>query len=81
MWDDFQSDGTKTANDAEINAKYAKRELRIVTETNREQLPTAPSPSWIGQAPLRNSHGARLLTHVLDFKAMAERSSPRGSNR
>jgi hypothetical protein len=25
--------------DEEINAKYAKRELRIVTESNREQLP------------------------------------------
>lgn len=27
------------ASDAEINAKYSSRELRIVTESNREQLP------------------------------------------
>lgn len=39
MWRDLPPLSTKIPSDSEINEKYAKRELRIVTETNREQLP------------------------------------------
>ncbi len=41
--------------DEEINAKYAKRELRIVTESNREQLPNfveaLKRPDWMELRP------------------------------
>src|SRR5580698_9935907 len=41
--------------DEEINAKYAKRELRIVTESNREQLPNfveaLKRPGWMELRP------------------------------
>jgi len=43
--------------DEEINAKYAKRELRIVTESNREQLPNfvealkRSNPAWMELRP------------------------------
>jgi hypothetical protein len=41
--------------DADINAKYASRELRIVTESNREQLPNfveaLKRPSWMELRP------------------------------
>ena len=39
MWSKAPADDAHKLNDDEINAKYAKRELRIVTESNREQLP------------------------------------------
>lgn len=41
--------------DEEVNAKYAKRELRIVTESNREQLPNfveaLKRPGWMELRP------------------------------
>ena len=39
MWHDLPPERLQPPTDDEINEKYAKRELRIVTETNREQLP------------------------------------------
>jgi len=39
MWEKPVSQNVVRPLDEEINAKYAKRELRIVTESNREQLP------------------------------------------
>lgn len=39
MWKLPTKQNTPQLTDEEINAKYAKRELRIVTESNREQLP------------------------------------------
>jgi hypothetical protein len=39
MWSKTPADDISKLNDDEINAKYGKRELRIVTESNREQLP------------------------------------------
>ena len=39
MWEKATTDDDRRLNDDEINAKYEKRELRIVTEMNREQLP------------------------------------------
>lgn len=39
MWGAEQEVKLPKLGDDEINAKYAKRELRIVTESNREQLP------------------------------------------
>ncbi|WP_009961805.1 DUF262 domain-containing protein [Verrucomicrobium spinosum] len=39
MWQDLPASDSGESSDSQINAKYAKRELRIVTETNREQLP------------------------------------------
>jgi len=39
MWLKTPAESTRRLNDDEINAKYARRELRIVTESNREQLP------------------------------------------
>ncbi len=41
--------------DEEINLKYSKRELRIVTESNREQLPNfveaLKRPNWMELRP------------------------------
>lgn len=55
MWDDLPSDGQKAVSDVDINSKYAKRELRIVTETNREQLPNFVAalqrPNWMKLQP------------------------------
>jgi Protein of unknown function DUF262 len=39
MWSGLKPEQPTKLDDAEINAKYLKRELRIVTEVNREQLP------------------------------------------
>lgn len=39
MWTTLVPEKTQAPTDEEINQKYAKNELRIVTETNREQLP------------------------------------------
>jgi hypothetical protein len=39
MWSVEPPNSDRRLNDDEINTKYAKRELRIVTEMNREQLP------------------------------------------
>jgi len=39
MWVKPPASRNSRMNDDEINAKYGKRELRIVTENNREQLP------------------------------------------
>jgi hypothetical protein len=39
MWRDTGLNSSEPATVDEINQKYGKRELRIVTETNREQLP------------------------------------------
>ena len=39
MWLKRPTDPERRLNEDEINAKYSKRELRIVTEMNREQLP------------------------------------------
>lgn len=39
MWDNFKPERAQPPTDEEINQKYVKNEQRIVTETNREQLP------------------------------------------
>lgn len=39
MWGDLPPERSQRPTDTEINEKYAKKERRIVTETNREQLP------------------------------------------
>jgi hypothetical protein len=39
MWSKEPGEADRRLNDDEINLKYGKRELRIVTEMNREQLP------------------------------------------
>jgi hypothetical protein len=39
MWTKLAKEPPTRTSDEDINAKYAKRELRIVTESNREQLP------------------------------------------
>jgi hypothetical protein len=39
MWSNIRDEIAEKLNDDQINAKYLKRELRIITEVNREQLP------------------------------------------
>jgi len=39
MWEKSEKETRLRISDEDINAKYATRELRIVTESNREQLP------------------------------------------
>ena len=55
MWEGTARERVRKPTDDEINQKYAKRELRIVTETNREQLPNFVSalnrPSWMDLKP------------------------------
>jgi uncharacterized protein YlaN (UPF0358 family) len=55
MWEDLPSESIRPPTDAEINHKYAKREVRIVTETNREQLPNFVAAlkrtDWINLQP------------------------------
>lgn len=55
MWSKKSSDSERRLNDDEINAKYSKRELRIVTEMNREQLPNfvdaLKRPNWMELRP------------------------------
>lgn len=55
MWDKFTPERVKPPTDDEINQKYVKSELRIVTETNREQLPNFVSalkrPEWMSLQP------------------------------
>lgn len=55
MWKDLPPEPAHPATDDEINQKYAKRELRIVTETNREQLPNFVAalrrPEWMNLQP------------------------------
>jgi hypothetical protein len=55
MWAKDSAESNRRPNDDEINAKYAKRELRIVTEMNREQLPNFVEalrrPGWMELRP------------------------------
>lgn len=55
MWDKLPAESNLKMTDEEINAKYAKRELRIVTESNREQLPNfveaLKRPNWMELRP------------------------------
>jgi hypothetical protein len=55
MWDKLPTESDRKMSDEEINAKYAKRELRIVTESNREQLPNfveaLKRPNWMELRP------------------------------
>ena len=55
MWDKLPADNPSRMSDSEINDKYNKRELRIVTETNREQLPNFVEalnrPGWMDLRP------------------------------
>jgi hypothetical protein len=55
MWQDLPSDRLQPPTEDEINEKYSKRELRIVTETNREQLPNFVAalkrPGWMKIQP------------------------------
>ena len=55
MWDDVRPESDRVLSDDEINAKYGKRELRIVTESNREQLPNfveaLKRPNWMELRP------------------------------
>jgi hypothetical protein len=51
MWDDVRPETDRILSDDEINIKYGKRELRIVIESNREQLPNfveaLKRPNWM----------------------------------
>ena len=55
MWKLPTKQSPQRLTDEEINAKYAKRELRIVTESNREQLPNfveaLKRPGWMELRP------------------------------
>lgn len=55
MWDQDPGESSRRPNDDEINVKYGKRELRIVTEMNREQLPNfveaLKRPGWMELRP------------------------------
>jgi hypothetical protein len=55
MWLKGSGDSDRKLNDDEINSKYGKRELRIVTEMNREQLPNfveaLKRPGWMELRP------------------------------
>lgn len=55
MWQDEPAIRARKPTDEEINSKYAARELRIVTESNREQLPNFVSalkrPDWMRLQP------------------------------
>jgi hypothetical protein len=55
MWAKPTREVSSKLSDEEINAKYAKRELRIVTESNREQLPNfveaLKRPGWMEVRP------------------------------
>jgi hypothetical protein len=57
MWNTPNKAAPPRISDEEINAKYGKRELRIVTESNREQLPNfvdalkRPGPEWMQLRP------------------------------
>jgi hypothetical protein len=55
MWQDEPAVRSRKPTDEEINSKYAARELRIVTESNREQLPNFVSalkrPDWMRMQP------------------------------
>jgi hypothetical protein len=55
MWTKPVKQPQPRISDEDINAKYAKRELRIVTESNREQLPNffeaLKRPGWMELRP------------------------------
>jgi hypothetical protein len=55
MWENVRPEPERLLTDQEINDKYVKRELRIVTETNREQLPNfveaLKRPEWMELRP------------------------------
>ncbi|MCW5982231.1 MAG: DUF262 domain-containing protein [Bryobacteraceae bacterium] len=55
MWAKPAKEPVPKASDEEVNAKYGKRELRIVTESNREQLPNfvdaLKRPNWMELRP------------------------------
>jgi hypothetical protein len=55
MWETSAREVGSKLSDEEINSKYAKRELRIVTESNREQLPNfveaLKRPGWMNVRP------------------------------
>ncbi len=55
MWEKPVRIPTPKPTDDEINAKYGSRELRIVTESNREQLPNFVDalrrPGWMKLRP------------------------------
>jgi hypothetical protein len=55
MWLKDPAESNRRPNDDEINVKYGKRELRIVTEMNREQLPNfvdaLKRPGWMELRP------------------------------
>lgn len=55
MWADLPPEPTRPPTDSDINQKYGKRELRIMTETNREQLPNFVAalrrPEWMNLKP------------------------------
>jgi uncharacterized protein DUF262 len=55
MWTKTAKESQRRMSDEDINAKYAKRELRIVTESNREQLPNfvdaLKRPGWMELRP------------------------------
>jgi hypothetical protein len=55
MWEKALRVRTAKPTDDDINAKYGSRELRIVTESNREQLPNFVEalrrPGWMKLRP------------------------------
>lgn len=55
MWETLRPEVRRDLTDEEINQKYSRRELRIVTEMNREQLPNfveaLKRPNWMDLRP------------------------------
>lgn len=55
MWEKPVREPKARISDENVNSKYAKRELRIVTDANREQLPNfveaLKRPNWMELRP------------------------------
>src|ERR1700733_6391702 len=55
MWEGLPPDNTRELTDEEINNKYTKHDQRVITETNREQLPNFVAalrrPDWMELRP------------------------------
>lgn len=55
MWEGLPAESSRELTDEEINFKYTKQDQRIITETNREQLPNFVAalhrPDWMELRP------------------------------
>src|SRR5260370_34811550 len=81
MWDDVRPESDRVLSDDGINAKYGKRELRIVTESNREQLPNfveaLKRPIWMELRPFcqrRQRWGEERQSKLIESFIMNTRS-------